>query len=222
MTKVFHLFCIKIVDNWNLLNIIGSQHFTQVNLRNIGAEFIRFYLLNKFIASDTYNMCTMRWPLKKRFVKKKVSVQKVSSWNFRGSPYENFCAGMSPLEMIDEKDSLGRKMPKNDAIVKCLTILVHLCWKKISHRGMVKCIVISSKVCKDFPRESSNTFAPKVEGAKVFADFGGNNARISLWKSILIGLSKRKSAKTLEVITRDFQYEILYSYYLQSLCRLWK
>jgi len=55
--------------------------------------------------------------VKKNFPKIFVA-PKVPSRNYRGSTWEHFCAGMSPLEMIDEKDSLGRKMPKNDATVK--------------------------------------------------------------------------------------------------------
>ena len=59
------------------------------------------------------------------------------------------------------------------------------------------CRVITAKVCKDFRRESANTFAPKVckdfqnhEGAKVFAD------------------SRRKSLQTLAVITPEFREKV--------------
>ena len=38
------------------------------------------------------------------------------------SPWEHFFAGMSPLEMIDEKDSLDSKLPKNDATVKIIDV----------------------------------------------------------------------------------------------------
>ena len=64
---------------------------------------------------------------------------------------------------------------------------------------------------------------------KVFADFRGNNARISLWKSILIGLSKRKPAKTLEIITiKTFNtkfciviiLKVLADFRGESICRL--
>ena len=34
--------------------------------------------------------------------------------------------------------------------------------KSLESRLITVCIVITSKVCKDFPRESANTFAPKV------------------------------------------------------------
>ena len=66
--------------------------------------------------------------------------------------------------------------------------------------GFKVCIVITSKVCKDFPRESANTFAP----SKVCIDF--------------------HSAKTLDVITPEFRFESLYlsDFQSKSLQRLWR
>ena len=55
------------------------------------------------------------------------------------------------------------------------------------------CIVITSKVCKDFPRESANTFAP----SKVCIDFHSESPG---------RLSGRKYLQTL----------------VESLCRLWR
>ena len=43
---------------------------------------------------------------------------KVPASNFRGSPWEQFCASMSPFGIIVKKDPPGTKMPKNDATVK--------------------------------------------------------------------------------------------------------